>query len=43
MGDQDHGRARIRLSFRQYRQHLRLHGHIQCRGGFVRNDELRVP
>ena len=43
MGDQDNGRARIRLPLGQDREHLRLHGHIQCRGGFVRNDELGTP
>ena len=40
VGDQDHGRARLRLAPRQQRQHLRLHGDVERRRGLVGDDEL---
>ena len=41
VGDEDHGGAELLLQFTNQPQNLRLNGHIQRRGGFIGNDEIR--
>ena len=40
VGNQQHGHAEFALHIGQQRQNLRLDGNIQCRGGFVGNQQL---
>lgn len=42
VGDEDHGGVQPLLQFVDQAQHLGLNGHIQCSGGFVGKDQLRL-
>ena len=42
VGDEDHGGVQPLLQLIDQAQHLGLNGHIQCGGGFVGKDQLRL-
>jgi hypothetical protein len=42
MGDQQDSHAGVLLQLLQQLQHLRLDGHIQCRGRFIGNQQVRL-
>jgi hypothetical protein len=42
VGDKNNRQPEFALQFAQQQQDLNLHGCIECRGGFVRQQQLRA-